>query len=246
MPVKRLLGFPTPVSFRIVVTHNLELYEMVDCSISIIQQNLCSSIMELLAWCQSLVFVGEMQVSYNIMINVYATAGLHHEAQELFQAMLRDGCSPDSLTYLALIRAYTQSFKFLEAEETIMSMQNEGVLPSCVHFNQLLSAFAKAGFTEEAERVYHTLLSAGLSPDVACYRTMLRGYLDYGCVEKGITFFEQIRESVEPDRFIMSSAVHFYKLAGKELEAEGILDSMKSLGIPFLKNLEVGSKTKAP
>ncbi|CBI26526.3 unnamed protein product, partial [Vitis vinifera] len=186
------------------------------------------------------------KVSYNIMINVYATAGLHHEAQELFQAMLRDGCSPDSLTYLALIRAYTQSFKFLEAEETIMSMQNEGVLPSCVHFNQLLSAFAKAGFTEEAERVYHTLLSAGLSPDVACYRTMLRGYLDYGCVEKGITFFEQIRESVEPDRFIMSSAVHFYKLAGKELEAEGILDSMKSLGIPFLKNLEVGSKTKAP
>ena len=228
------------------MTHNLELYEMVDCSISIIQQNLCSSIMELLAWCQSLVFVGEMQVSYNIMINVYATAGLHHEAQELFQAMLRDGCSPDSLTYLALIRAYTQSFKFLEAEETIMSMQNEGVLPSCVHFNQLLSAFAKAGFTEEAERVYHTLLSAGLSPDVACYRTMLRGYLDYGCVEKGITFFEQIRESVEPDRFIMSSAVHFYKLAGKELEAEDILDSMKSLGIPFLKNLEVGSKTKAP
>ena len=127
-----------------------------------------------------------------------------------------------------------------------MSMQNEGVPPSCVHLNQLLSALTKAGFTEEAERVYYKLLSAGLSPDVACYRTMLRGYLEYGYVEKGISFFEQIRESLEPDRFIMSSAVKFYKSAGKERESEAILDSMKSLGIPFLKNLEAGSKTKTP
>lgn len=185
-----------------------------------------------------------MQVSYNIMINAYATAGLHHEAEELFQAMRRDRCSPDSLTYLALIRAYTESSKFSEAEEIIMSMQKEGVPPSCVHFNQLLSAFAKAGFTEETEKVYRAIISAGLSPDMACYRTMLRGYLEYGHVRKGITFFEEIRKFVEPDRFIMSSAVNFYKFAGKESEAEGILDSMKSLGIPFLKNLEVGSKRK--
>lgn len=187
-----------------------------------------------------------MQVSYNIMINVYATSGLYLEAQELFQAMLKDGCPPDSLTYLALIRAYAGSSKFSEAEETIMSMQKEGVPPSCVHLNQLLSALAKAGLAEEAERVYYTLVSAGLSPDVACYRTMLRGYLEYGHVEKGITFFEQIRESLEPDRFILSAAVKFYKFASKEREAGGILDSMKSLGIPFLKNLAVGSKTKTP
>ncbi|KAF8369435.1 hypothetical protein HHK36_032550 [Tetracentron sinense] len=46
-------------------------------------------------------------LGYNIMINVYATTGLHHKAEKLFRAMQRDGRSPDSFTYLALVRAYT-------------------------------------------------------------------------------------------------------------------------------------------
>ncbi|KAK9283509.1 hypothetical protein L1049_011755 [Liquidambar formosana] len=186
------------------------------------------------------------KVSYNIMINVYVNEGLYCEAYGLFQAMQRDGCSPDSLTYLALVRAYTGSLKYSEAEEAIISMQKEGIFPSSAHFNLLLSAFAKAGLIGEAERIYRELFMAGVSPELACYRTMLRVYMDYGHVERGIAFFEKISESVEPDRFLMSAAVHFYKSAGEELKAERVLDSMDSLEIPFLTNLEVGSKTKTP
>ena len=189
-------------------------------------------------------FAGEMQVSYNIMINVYATAGLYHEVNELFQAMQRDGCLPDSFTYLSLVRAYTESLKYSEAEETIDSMQKRGIPTSCAHFNLLLSAFAKADQMGDAERVYKKLLTTGLYPDLACNRAMLRGYMDYGHVEEGINFFERISESVESDRFIMSAAVLLYKSAGMELKAEGLLDSMNSLGIPFLKDLEVGLKLK--
>lgn len=187
----------------------------------------------------------ENQVSYNIMINVYAAGGLYKEAEELFKAMQQDGCSPDSFTYLSLVRAYTQSLKYTEAEETINSMPENGVYRSCAHFNLLLSAFSKMGLIGEAERIYEKLLGAGLNPDVACYQTMLRGYMDYGLVEEGIKFFEQISESVEADRFILSAAVHFYKSRGKGLEAENVLHSMSNLGISFLENLEVGSKLKA-
>lgn len=190
------------------------------------------------------VFAWELQVSYNIMINVYATEGLYHEVEKLFQAMQRDGFSPDSFTYLSLIQAYTKSLKYSEAEETINSMQKQGIHPSCSHFNHLLFAFSKAGLITEAKRVFKELLMAGLSPDLACYRTMLKGYMDYGCVEEGITFFEQVRESIEQDKFILSAAVHLYKYAGKELEAKSISDFMSSLRIPFLKNLEVGLKMK--
>lgn len=189
---------------------------------------------------------GTMQVSYNIMMNVYATVGLYHEVDELFQAMQRDGCSPDSFTYLALVRAYTEGLKYSEAEETIDSMEKRGIPPSCAHFNPLLSAFAKAGLIREAERVYKKLLTAGLYPDLACNRTMLRGYMDYGLVEEGINFFERIFGSVEADRFIMSAAVLFYKSAGRDIKAEGVLNSMNSLGIPILKDLEVGLKLNTP
>lgn len=178
------------------------------------------------------------------MMNVYATGGLYQEAEELFKAMQRDCCSPDSFTYLALVRVYTESLKYSKAEETINSMKKNGIYPSCAHFNLLLSAFAKVGLTGEAERVYKELVAAGLDPDVACNQSMLRGYMDYGHVEEGINFFEQISESIEADRFMMSAAVHFYRSAGKEVKAIKVLDSMSSLGIPFLENLEVGSKLK--
>ena len=85
------------------------------------------------------------------MMNIYATAGLYNEAEELFCSMKRDGCLPDSYTHLALIRAYTQGLKYSEGEKVIILMQKEGLCASCAHLNLLLSAFAKAGLTEEAE-----------------------------------------------------------------------------------------------
>ncbi|KAK6936547.1 Pentatricopeptide repeat [Dillenia turbinata] len=184
------------------------------------------------------------KVSYNIMMNAYATEGLYNETEELLQAMQRDGCSPDALTFLAIIQAYTQSLKLLEAEQTIISMQKNGISPTCAHFNHLMSTYAREGLITEAERMYKELFSAGLYPDLACYRTMLRGYLDYGHVKEGISFFEAISQSTEPDRFILSAAVHFYKSVGNEHEADRILHSMSSMGIQFRENLRVGWKVQ--
>lgn len=178
------------------------------------------------------------------MMNVYSSAKLPREADALFNAMQEDGCPPDSFTYLALIRAYTEGFKYEEAEEAIKLMQKRGVPPSCAHYNLLLFAFTKAGLTKEAERVFEKIIAAGLSPDLACYRNFLRGYMDYGHVEQGIVYYERISKLVKPDRFIMSAAVHLYKSAGMENKARDVLSCINNLGISFLENLEVGSKTR--
>ncbi|XP_058183017.1 pentatricopeptide repeat-containing protein At5g27270 isoform X2 [Rhododendron vialii] len=186
------------------------------------------------------------KVSYSTMMNIYATAGLYGKTEEVFQAMQKDGCLPDSLTYLDLVQAFTKGLKYAEAEQAIISMQQRGIPPSCAHFKLVLSAFTKAGLMIEAKRVYGELITAGLRPDLTCCRTMLRGYMDYGHVEEGISLLESLRGSMGPDRFMMSAAVHLYKSAGMELRAEEILNSMNSMGIPFLKNLEVELKMKAP
>lgn len=160
--------------------------------------------------------------------------------------MQKEGYYPDSLTYLALIRAYTESMKYPEAEQIIISMQREGIQPSCAHFNLLMSAFAKAGLIKEAERVFESMLISGLRPDLVCYRIILRGYMEYGCLGEGISFFEKIQGSIEPDRFILSAAVHLYKSAGENHQSEVILNSMNDLRIPFLKGLQIGSKLRTP
>lgn len=186
----------------------------------------------------------KLQVSYNIMANVYATAGLEEETEKLFKAMEQDGLLPDSFTYFSLIRAYTHNCKYSEAEEIINSMKEKGIPTSCAHYDLLLSALAKVGMIRKAEKVYDKLQTDGLNPDVTCNRTLMRGYLDYGYVKEGIEFFESSCKYAG-DRFIMSAAVHFYKVEGKEDEALNILDSMKSLGLSFLKDLRVGLKLES-
>lgn len=182
------------------------------------------------------------------MIYVYANAGVHHEVEKLFQAMQREGCLPDSSTYLSLVQAYTKSLNYSKAEETIYAMQSNGISPSCAHFNILLSAFINAGMIDEAKRVYVGISTFGLIPDLICYRTILKGYLKYGLVQEGINFFESIDKSTKGDRFVMSVAVHLYKSAGMESQANEILSSMNKMRIPFLKKLEVGSakRVKVP
>lgn len=73
---------------------------------------------------------------------------------------------------------------------------------------------------------------------------MLRSYLDFGHVEEGISFFKKECSSLGPDRFVLSAAIHLYRSASNESQAEELLRTMNDSGVPFLNNLEVGSKTK--
>lgn len=184
----------------------------------------------------------EFQISYNTMINVYATAAHYHEAETLFHDMQRDGHSPDSLSYLALIRAYTEARNYRAAEDTIGKMESGEILPSRAHFNQLILAFVREGSIHDAERIYNKMKLTGLVPDLACCRTLMRGYVDYGLVNDGILFFESISGFIKPDGFILSAAIHLYELVGKETEAADVLDTMNIEGLLFLRNLRIGSK----
>lgn len=178
------------------------------------------------------------------MMNACVAAGLYHETENLLLSMQKSGCSPDSRTYLAIIRAYTESKKYSEAEKIIIAMQKAGISPTCAHYNLLLSAYTRAGLMEEANRIYRKISSSGLNPDLDSRSLLLRGYFDFGRVEEGISFFERECSSVGPDRFVLSAAIHLYKSAGNESQAEELLRTMKDSGVPFLNNLQVGSKTK--
>lgn len=185
-----------------------------------------------------------MQISYNTMINVYATSGLYSEAKNLFQEMQKAGHFADCLTYLALIRACTESKKYSEAEKIIRRMLEEGITPSCAHFNYLIFGFINDGLVSEAERVVAEMKLTGMNPDLACCRTMMRTYMDYGLIEEGLSFFETINGLLKPDGFILSAAVHLYDYAGRESEAGDVLDTINLRGLLFLRNLRIGSKTQ--
>lgn len=186
-----------------------------------------------------------VQISFNSMINAYATSGLYMEAKSIFQEMQDSGHAPDSLSYLALIRAYTQGKCYTEAEETIQTMLNNNITPSCPHFSHLIFAFLKEGKISDAQRTFNRMEEIGVAPDLACCRAMMRVYLDHGLVDDAISLFEMTRESLKPDSFILSAAFHLYEHSGRESEAGHVLDAISVNGTTFLRNLKVGSKLRS-
>jgi len=186
-----------------------------------------------------------VQISFNSMINAYATSGLHGEAKNIFQEMQDSGHAPDSLSYLALIKAYTEGKCYTEAEEAIQMMLNSNITPSCPHFNHLISTFLKEGRISDAQRIYNRMKEIGVAPDLACCRTMMRAYLEHGLIEEGISLFETTCGSLKPDSFMLSAAFHLYEHAGRESEAGNVLDAISINGTAFLRNLKVGSKLRS-
>ncbi|CAH8359812.1 unnamed protein product [Eruca vesicaria subsp. sativa] len=156
--------------------------------------------------------------SYNMLVKICATRGLHHEVNKFLQAMERNGHFTDnSSTYLCLIQAYAESSQYEEAERMITLMQEKGISLSQIHLSPLLYAFVKAGMMDEARRIYYKMSEAGISPDSACKRTILKGYMNCGEAEKGILLYEKMmRNSVEDDRFVTRVVQDLYNVVGKE------------------------------
>jgi len=183
-----------------------------------------------------------VQISFNSMINAYATSGLYSEAKSIFQEMQDCGHAPDSFSNLALIRAYTEAKLYTEAEEAIQMMLNSNTTPSCPHFSHLIFAFLKEGQIGEAQRIYNQMKEASVAPDLACCRTMMRVYMEHGLMDEGISLYETTRGSLKPDSFILSAAFHLYEHAGRESEAQDVLDAISVSGTSFLRNMKIGSK----
>lgn len=67
-------------------------------------------------------------------------------------------------------------------------------------------------------------------------------YVENGCFDEGISFFRSIYQTVMPDIFILSAAVHLYQHAGMKQEAEDILEFLNMHGLAFQNNMRVGRR----
>jgi len=63
-----------------------------------------------------------------------------------------------------------------------------------------------------------------------------------GLMDEGISLYETTRGSLKPDSFILSAAFHLYEHAGRESEAQDVLDAISVSGTSFLRNMKIGSK----
>ncbi|GKA53973.1 pentatricopeptide repeat-containing protein [Tanacetum coccineum] len=127
-------------------------------------------------------------------------------------------------------------------------MQEEGIKPGKLElafYRVLRIAFWKddllstGRFYKEAAELFNSMKRNGFSPDSYTYLALVRAYASSQKLmeaEEVISLMQNEEvgispycESVRSDRFIMSAAVHLYRLAGFAHKAEDIFGSSRSV-----------------
>ncbi|XP_073124881.1 pentatricopeptide repeat-containing protein At5g08510 [Henckelia pumila] len=146
--------------------------------------------------------------SWNTMIMGLAVHGRCGEALELFDQLLRNGMSPDDVTFVGAILACTHGGMIAKGRELFNSMEKVFFIPPKLeHYGCMVDLLGRAGLLQEA---YNLIKAMPMMPDSVVWGTLLGACSFHGNVE----FAEKAAESLfklepwNPGNYVILSNIY--------------------------------------
>jgi pentatricopeptide repeat protein len=117
-------------------------------------------------------------------MNVAIKSGQLQKALEVYQEMLRKGCTPNVVTYNTLIDVYGKTGQWGEALRVIDTMNASNTRPVTRTYNTLMIACNTSGQWQEALNVYADMVRRGHAPNTTTYNALISAYSKAGRLEK--------------------------------------------------------------
>lgn len=120
-------------------------------------------------------------VAWSAMMSGYGMHGKFDEVFELFDRMVEEGESPDSMTFIAVLTACSHGGLIEKGKEYFELMQRRfGVRPALQHYTCMVDMLGRNGKVEEAEKL---VLRMEIEPDEALWNALLGACKLHGKVE---------------------------------------------------------------
>jgi pentatricopeptide repeat domain-containing protein 1 len=117
-------------------------------------------------------------------MNVAIKSGQLQKALEVYHEMLREGCTPNVVTYNTLIDVYGKTGQWQEALRVIDTMNASNTKPVTRTYNTLMIACNTSGQWQEALSVYNDMVRRGHQPNTTTYNALISAYSKAGRLEK--------------------------------------------------------------
>ncbi|GMI75323.1 hypothetical protein like AT5G56310 [Hibiscus trionum] len=177
----------------------------------------------------------EMQqrdVSWSVMISGLAMHGDVESAIQLFRQMVKDGVSPEDITFIALFSACSYSgnaFEGLRILDRMRNMYNIG--PKSEHFGCIIDLLIRGGLFEEADQVIQSMPdSSNPSDEAIAWRALLNSYCSSGKTKLAEVAAEKLMR-LEDHSGVYVLLSNLYASSGKHYDAKRIKQMMKSRGV---------------
>ncbi|KAM0944754.1 putative tetratricopeptide-like helical domain superfamily [Dioscorea sansibarensis] len=184
-------------------------------------------------------------VSWNALISGNATAGLCHDAHEVFVKMSRSEVRPDLVSWSAVIGAFASSGMADRSFELFRQMVRGGVMPNSVTLATLLSACAELSALQCGREIHAHAIRASMDVNILVANGLVHMYAKVGSFRYGCLVFEGMENK---DLITWNSIIAGYGMHGLCDEALDTFNSMirgglEPDGITFVAILAACSHT---
>ncbi|WOH02541.1 hypothetical protein DCAR_0521930 [Daucus carota subsp. sativus] len=171
-------------------------------------------------------------VSWNSMISGLSQNGHGHEALNLFQEMLLENTTPDSVTFVHILNACSHKGLVDGGWFYFKMMSDEyNITPRVEHFSCMVDILTRAGKLYEAKELIETIT---FDHGLHLWRILLSACRNYRDYELGVYAGEKLMElgSGESSTYVLLSGI--YEVLGRREDVERVRKMMKLRGVSKL------------
>ncbi|CAL1397685.1 unnamed protein product [Linum trigynum] len=161
--------------------------------------------------------------------------GALDSAASTMDEMVKEGVSPDVVSFNTLMSAFYRNGRFDDGESTWNRMAEMDVAPDIVSYNSRMLGLALVKRTEEAEKLIDEMGTKGIEPDVHSFSALIQGYVKddnleavkrwYGEIEKnGLAPFKANFETLAPFLCEMGELQLAFELCRETIRAKCAVD----------------------
>ncbi|XP_019454829.1 PREDICTED: pentatricopeptide repeat-containing protein At5g08510 [Lupinus angustifolius] len=146
--------------------------------------------------------------SWNSMIMGLAVHGQCSKALELYDQMMREGTSPDDVTFVGLLLACTHGGMVVKGRRIFKSMATDfDIIPKLEHYGCMVDLLGRAGQLREA---YEVIQSMPMKPDSVIWGALLGACSFHGNVEIAEIAAESlfVLEPWNPGNYVILSNIY--------------------------------------
>ncbi|KAL5980159.1 hypothetical protein ACLOJK_036626 [Asimina triloba] len=169
--------------------------------------------------------------SFNAILHSLLTINQYKLIEWVYQKMLLDGHSPDTLTYNVLLWAKYRLGKLDQFHRLLDEMGRNGFAPDLHTYNILLHVLGKGDKPLAALNLLKYMEEVGCPPSVIHFTALIDGLSRGGNLDAGKYFFdEMIKRGCTPDVVSYTVMITGYVVAGELGKAQDIFEDMFAMG----------------
>ncbi|KAF3325748.1 pentatricopeptide repeat-containing protein [Carex littledalei] len=172
--------------------------------------------------------------TFNSMITLFLTKGLHYKAFEIYESMHTSQCSLDSETYELMIPALAKSGRLDSALKLFSDMklkEDNKTKPCFGIYSSLVDSMGKAGRLDAAMGLYREMQNLGYKPTNATNASIIQALVKAGKLDAGMDIWEDMkRVGFRPNFSLYTMMVEANARSGKLDAAASLFNEMEKAG----------------